>query len=240
VNAAYLLLTSAWLAGADPAPQAHAAPAAAAPVVSTGSCCGGGCSADTCCDPCGRSGFFDRVRDKFRRKNDCCDTCAPACQAPCQTSCAPTCCDSGPRFDFSRFKRKNNDCCAPVTSCCQPVVSQSCGCNNACQDDCRQGFFSRLRDKFRRKNDCCDTGCGGVYNGGCNSCGNGGYGGYGGPAYPGQGPVHQGAPAGQQAEPIKPPEAPKTMPKAGGAAFNGTIDLNSTRLGVEQENKQPY
>src|SRR5262245_47073347 len=38
VNAAYLLLTSAWMAGADPAP---AAPAAAAPVVSTGSCCGG-------------------------------------------------------------------------------------------------------------------------------------------------------------------------------------------------------
>src|SRR4051812_25410814 len=68
VNAAYLLLTSAWMAGADPAPVPVAAPAAAAPVVSTGSCCGGGCGqASSCCDSCGRESFFDRMRGRFSK-----------------------------------------------------------------------------------------------------------------------------------------------------------------------------
>jgi hypothetical protein len=94
VNAAYLMLTTAWLAGQNPAPPAAAAPAApapapvaAAPVVSTsmGACnggyagygayggCGGGCgaAADNC--GCERQRLCDRLKGMFHRRGhgDC-------------------------------------------------------------------------------------------------------------------------------------------------------------------------
>src|SRR5436853_2424793 len=79
VNAAYLLLTSAWLAGADAAPAAPA-PAASTPVVASGSCCGnsGGCS--SCADSCGceKVKFWDKWKGKFH-KSDC--GCQPTCAA---------------------------------------------------------------------------------------------------------------------------------------------------------------
>src|SRR5262249_5853967 len=66
VNAAYLMLTTAWLAGADPVPGAPAAPAA--PIVASNSgcgCCGGtggGYSAavSDCCDSGRKPGLFAR------------------------------------------------------------------------------------------------------------------------------------------------------------------------------------
>src|SRR5205823_12177317 len=54
VNAAFLMLTAAWMTGADPVAAPAAPPAAAAPAVIAGSGCGGGCGSscgDTCCKP---------------------------------------------------------------------------------------------------------------------------------------------------------------------------------------------
>src|SRR5258706_5662419 len=43
VNAAFLMLTAAWMTGADPVAAPAAPPAAPAPAVIAGSGCGGGC-----------------------------------------------------------------------------------------------------------------------------------------------------------------------------------------------------
>lgn len=91
MNAALLMMSSAWMAGADatppppPPPVAHAAPVAV----------GHGCSNcgpvyhDACCDPCGgKGGLFSRFRSggglfsRFKKGGDCCappcDTCGHA------------------------------------------------------------------------------------------------------------------------------------------------------------------
>ncbi len=156
VNAAFLMLTSAWLAGADPAPPAAQAAPAAPAVVATGNSCGG-CGAtcgDSCGDPCcenGRrkllGGLFGRLKGRFHRANDCCEeTCAPAsnpCPAPCPPK--PVCCQA-----------------APTTSC-DP-------CADPCSDGGRKkllgGLAGKLRSKFHRGGDCCGSvdacGCGSV------------------------------------------------------------------------------
>ena len=70
MNAAYLMLTTAWLAGADPVP-ATPAPAMTAPVVSApiGGGCGGGCgcATDICCE---KESLFSKLKNKFK-KHDC-------------------------------------------------------------------------------------------------------------------------------------------------------------------------
>ncbi|MCY2941903.1 MAG: hypothetical protein NTV50_09595 [Planctomycetota bacterium] len=68
MNAAFLLLTTAWVAGAD------AAPAAAPAVTSTSSC------DSTCCD---KPSLLDKLRARFAK--DCCD--APKCEAPKVVKC---------------------------------------------------------------------------------------------------------------------------------------------------------
>src|SRR5262245_21729813 len=176
VNAAYLLLTSAWMAGADPAP---AAPAAAAPVVSTGSCCGG-CST-SCGNDCCRPSLFDRLRSWGRRNNCCdsgcnrCNTCNTGCHThhhascctPAPTCCAPvqSCCDNGCRSRFSFNWGRNNCCdngCGHHHKC-----HDSCNTCNSCghNDCCRTSLFDRLRSSWGHRNNCCDSGCGGC--GGC-------------------------------------------------------------------------
>jgi hypothetical protein len=139
VNAAFVMLTSAWLAGADPAPPAASAPAApAAPaVVSSGNTCGGCGSTcgDACCDPCagGRKKIFanlvSRVKSKFHR-DDCCEpACAPAKPACCEpapaacNTCADPCCDTGRKKPLAnlasrvRSKFHRHDCCGGVDAC---------------------------------------------------------------------------------------------------------------------------
>jgi len=149
VNAAFVMLTSAWLAGADPAPPAANAPAApAAPaVVSSGNTCGGCGSTcgDACADPCcdsGRkkifAGLVSRVKSKFHRHDCCEEACAPA---PCPCPPKPVCCE-------------------PARPACDP-------CADACHDGGRKkllgGLAGKLRSKFNR-NDCCGSvdacGCG--------------------------------------------------------------------------------
>jgi hypothetical protein len=149
VNAAYLLLTSAWLAGADAAPAAPA-PAASTPVVASGSCCGnsGGCS--SCADSCGceKVKFWDKWKGKFH-KNDC--------------GCQPTCGCAAP---------------APTCGCAAPVhhvhAAPSCGCAPApscgCDDGCgKVRLWDRMKAKFHK--DCgCESSCS-TCGGGCSSCG---------------------------------------------------------------------
>ena len=76
VNATLLMLTSAWIAGADPAP-AKDAPAPIPAVVSTGSSCGGGCCS-ACGDSGGKSGLWTRFKGSFGKKSCCESACAPA------------------------------------------------------------------------------------------------------------------------------------------------------------------
>jgi len=135
VNAAFLLVTTAWLAGADPvaAPAAPAAPATAAPaVVSSSSCNSCGSCGDACCDSghtlCGRlKGLFASHR------HDSCGSCE-TCAAP-----APKCCAPAPK-----------PCCpAPAPAC------NSCGTSH---DSCGCGSFGgRLRGLFHRTSSCCET-----------------------------------------------------------------------------------
>lgn len=90
------------------------------------------CEPVSCCDdPCDRGGLFSRFRNKHRG-NDCCP---PVCcePAPCAAPCAPAPCAPAP-------------CCEPAP-CCDP-------CDPCCK---KEGFFSKLRGKFKnRGGNCCD------------------------------------------------------------------------------------
>ncbi len=154
MNAAFLLVTTAWLAGADQ----PAAPAATAdPPAATASCCGGGCGGG-----CGH-GFLDRLRGLFQH-GDCCETscktscakeCKPACPTKCVKECKPvcekSCCDScRPRL-FEKLRGLFH------RDCCDSGCKGSCG---SCCDTCRRGLLSRLRDWFHSRRCCQDTCCG--------------------------------------------------------------------------------
>jgi hypothetical protein len=147
VNAAYLMLTTAWLAGADPVPvtPAPAAPVVAAPI---GGGCGGGCgcATDACCE---KEGLFARLKAKFH-KNECCEP-APTCCAPKPVCCAPkpVCCPAPKPV-----------CCAPAPTCCHAAPTCGCGC-----EEPRVKLWDKIKAKFH-KNDCCESSC--------SSCGCGG------------------------------------------------------------------
>jgi hypothetical protein len=150
VNAAYLMLTTAWLAGADPVP-ATPAPVAAAPVVSApiGGGCGGGCNsgcgcaAETSC--CERESKWAKIKAKFKKHSSC--GCEESCAAPVQHTC----------------------CSAPAPTCCN-AAPVSCGCG--CEEGKGKQLWGKLKGKFKKHNDC---GCG--CESSCNSCGCGGSGG---------------------------------------------------------------
>ncbi len=152
MNAAYLMLTTAWLAGADPAPAAVA------------NNCNGGCNAcATACDPCAKKpGLLTRL---FAKK--CHDDCG--CGSSCQTCAAPApCCNS------VRVRSSCNSCqtcrepraprCKPAKSCCDsaPIV-HTCGSCDSCG---KKPLFGGL---FTKKSKC-DCGCGTASMSGC-GCG---------------------------------------------------------------------
>jgi hypothetical protein len=132
VNAAFLLVTTAWFAGDT---------AAATPAPTTSACCG--TSRDAC--DCGGHKLLDKLRGAFKR-NDCCDTCAapkchapaPKCHAPapkCHApKCAPATCDScghgGPKL-LDRLKahfHHDKGCCDGGSSaCCGNTATPSSG-----------------------------------------------------------------------------------------------------------------
>jgi hypothetical protein len=152
VNAAFLMLTTAWLAGADAAPTPPAPPA---PVVSApiGGGCGGGCgcATDACCE---KPKLLDRIKAKFH-KNDCgCGCEAPTCCAPKPVCCPapkPVCCPAPKPV-----------CCAPAPTCCHAAPTCGCGC-----EEPRVKLLDKIKAKFH-KNECCESSCG------CGGCGCGG------------------------------------------------------------------
>lgn len=150
MNAAFLLLTSAWMAGADPAPATPAAPA----VVAGQSCCGTSC----CDDGCGRKLFNGALRARLAGlfHKDCCDPCAPACPAPCAPVCKPVCPPACPPAPCC----KPAPVCCPKPVCCQPAPVCKPACD-PCADSCcgRTKLLDRLRGLFHK--DCC---------GGCDPC----------------------------------------------------------------------
>lgn len=118
MNAALLLMTSTFMAGAD-APAA-AAPAAAAPAAA---CC------SDACDPCAKKpGILDKIKARLgshKCKSSCEPACAPApapkCEAPkCAAPCDP-CASARPNL-LDKLKGhfgKKKDCgCAPACDGC--------------------------------------------------------------------------------------------------------------------------
>jgi hypothetical protein len=199
VNAALLLLASAWTTGSDVAPPPGAPPAQPpppvhAPVTAPGCCAGPYVGAFTWgygCDDCGgRASLHDRLRARFAgRKHhaaaDCCDSCATA---------APV---YAPAPVFHGY---------PVTGCADPC------------EDSKHGLLSRFRGRFgghrNKAADCCDPCWGGAvtigpwvgYPGGCAT-----------PLPAGPAPVVP-PPAGGAGEPPKEMPTPKdaTPPKTTG------------------------
>jgi hypothetical protein len=145
VNAAYLMLTTAWLAGADPAPVTPAAPTGPVVAAPIGGGCGGGCggsATDACCDE-HKQGCFAKLKAKFHKHNEC----------GCEQSCAPpkpVCCPAP----------KPVCCPAPAPTCCHAApVSSGCGC-----EEPRVKLCDKIKAKFKKHNDCgCESSC--------NSCG---------------------------------------------------------------------
>ena len=98
MNAAFLIMSSAALAGADPTPPpaAHHAPVV---VSGTGGCSNCGTPAYTSdCGGC-KPSILDRLKSRFGKKSHDCG-CAPAC-APAPV-CAPAPCNSCPTSVASR------------------------------------------------------------------------------------------------------------------------------------------
>jgi hypothetical protein len=169
VNATFVLVTTAWLAGAEPAGTPAPPPSAAV----NSSCCSGTC--DACCESGHhRESLFSRLKGRFHRGGDCCDT---GCSSSAPAPAAASCCNA-----------------APAASCC----------DTGCEE--KPGFLTRLKARFHRGNDCCDTGstCGA-----CSSCGS--VGAYGAPIMNGKPPEQIGAPKDLKKMPVGGEGKPKEV-----------------------------
>ena len=158
MNAAFLLMTTAWLAAGQTPPPPPPAAAPAAPVAPAA--CGGSCGGYT--DPCGCEPFGHRLRTHLRGlfASDCSgghiiahrEYSAPACCTSTPAYVAPRFegCGCGRTFEFHLPKLFHRECgCAPVKTCapdCDP-----CG---------RVRFLDRLRAWWNTSS--CHT---------CSSCG---------------------------------------------------------------------
>lgn len=115
MNAAFLLMSSAALAGADPAPAASVAPA----VISTGhGCTNCGSPATTCCP---KTGLLDKIKARlgsWKHKSDDCG-CAPAPAPACHT-CPKSVADRPNLLDKlkARLGSKKSCGCAPACDPC--------------------------------------------------------------------------------------------------------------------------
>lgn len=225
MNAAFVFVTSAWLAGqaAAPPPAAPKAPppppAVATAPAACGASCGGDCNAccDSCGDGCGKGGLFGRFRGLFNKGGGCDSGCG------CDDGCGKGHMGGRLRGLF----HKGGDCCE--AGCGTTCAASSC-CDSGCDSCGKQGLFGRLRGLFRKGGDCCDSCCdSGCGAGGC------GAGGYGAPA-PGM------APAGPRPEPIQAPKDAKPMPKT--TSINKvqvlTPEAPKTILTSETETKNPF
>ena len=202
MNAAFLLVTSAWLAGGDApaaAPPATAAPPAAAapaPVYSSAPSAGYGCGGCSSCNTgCGceeKEGLFAKLRARFAGGCGCGEK-ASSCGCGCEEK----------EGLLSKLRGKFSGGCG-----CGEKAS-SCGCESG------PSMWERLKSRFKHSECGCESGC--------SSCGgsySGSYGGsYGAPAY---GAPAYGAPVTSPmppaGEPVKPPkdlDPGKKLPEGG-------------------------
>lgn len=137
VNAAFLIMSSVALTGADPAP---ATPAPVAPVVINGGAGCSPCGAPACCES-SRPNLWDRLKARLatKKSRSCCSTsCAPACPPVCAPKPPPPPCVQA---------------CKPCPTTCEPTCS-------------KPGLFDRLKwwwgSKKHRNGPCCDP-CGGIH-----------------------------------------------------------------------------
>ncbi len=155
MNAAFLLVTTAWLAGADPAlaaapakpaPVPVAAPAPLMPAPIAAPAGDDGCGCDSCCEECGGHKLFGKLKGMFHRGHGCEESCG--CDT-CNT------CETGHGHKLWGHKSE----CGCEGSC---GATTSCGCG----DECGCGghkLSGKLRGLFHHKSDCdcgCDSGCG--------------------------------------------------------------------------------
>jgi len=125
------------------------APAPAAPIVASSSCCN--------TDPCGCESWGHRMRNKlgglFHR--DKCDSCQPSCcDTPKVHQCNTGCNDCGGGHG-RRFFGGHHNSCAPTcatNTCAAPTSNDCCGGHSA-------GLLSNLRHRFSKNDCCCDGGC---------------------------------------------------------------------------------
>jgi hypothetical protein len=246
VNAAFLLVTSAWLAGGDAAAAAPVA-ATAAPIVSSAPCssCGGSSSYGGCnsCDSgcgCEKEGFFARLRAKFARGGECGCGCESASSCGCAAA-APTCGCEKEGF-FSRLKgrfHRESEC-----GCASAPVQTSCGCASTSACGCESGpsLWERLKGRFHHSECGCESGCNSGCNSGCSSCGGatGAVGAYGAPVN-----VSPAAPAaGEHVKPPKDLDPGKKLPEGGKekevrAPASFDVAPVSTNI-IEKESKSPF
>jgi hypothetical protein len=144
VNAAFLLVATAFVTGSDPV-QAAPAPVAA-PIVS-------GCSScDTGCNSCEGKKLFGGFRGLFSRTSDCgCDTCG----SKKLFSGLGSGCGCGGGFSLGlkeRFASFGHSSCNTCNECAK---EKSCGCG------IMESPLSRLGGLFKRRDHGCDT---------CNTC----------------------------------------------------------------------
>ncbi len=188
MNAAFLLVTTAWLAGADPAPAvapaapaaptapaASAAPAApAAPAVTAPSaCCGGGCTISSCDCGC-EEGILARLRARLRAGFGCGCGCEQACAAPKPVTCSSCSCEKRLHILHScdicapkcKAPAKPVCCvpkpvCEPKPVCCvpKPVCEPKPVCTTCSTCGGEHRLLERLRQLFHRDCDTCTT-CG--------------------------------------------------------------------------------
>ncbi len=253
MNAAFLLVTTAWFAGADPALTTTTAPAAtsggavaSAPLtgaLGTGGCCGGGAYSGVgggcgCEVQCCKQGCLQKLKARMHRNNCCCENVGCGCGGGNVGGNVGGC---GSNYGGGNVGGCGSNYGGGNVGCCGSNyggnVSGGCGacCETTC---CKQGCLQRLKARMHRNNCCCEN------VGGCGCGGSGlygaGVGGVGGVGVPG---VMPGA------EPIRnlPHDATTPGKKLPSSGTKGTVQSNgldvtptSSSNVIETETKNPF
>ena len=112
MNAAFLLVTTAWIAGADTAaPAAPTTPppaAAAVHSVGTGGCAScGGCTSCGCDTGCEHESLFSKLKARFHRSDCGCNTGCNTCNT---CNACDTCCEHESFFSKLKARFHHGDC----------------------------------------------------------------------------------------------------------------------------------
>jgi hypothetical protein len=159
VNAAFVLVTTAWLAGAD-APGA-AAPEKPAPAVAASSCSGG-------CNACCEEGLWTKLKNRLHSSHDCCDSCPKPCPKACPKPCPkpePVCdpCKESTHDKLKARLHRGHDSC---DTCGKPAPAIQGHASACCEDSCGPNGLQRFGARLRsHSHDGCCSGCGATIDG---------------------------------------------------------------------------